>query len=82
MVYRIFVEKKKELRNEARGLLKDINGLLQIGSVKDVRVINRYDVDNIEKELFDYAVGTVFSEPQLDVTYTDLENDGAEMFAV
>ena len=82
MVYRIFVEKKKELRNEARGLLKDINGLLQIGSVKDVRVINRYDVDNIEKELFDYAVGAVFSEPQLDVTYTDLENDGAEMFAV
>lgn len=82
MVYRIFVEKKKELRNEARGLLKDINSLLQISSVKDVRVINRYDVDNIEKELFDYAVGTVFSEPQLDVTYTDLENDGAEMFAV
>ena len=82
MVYRIFVEKKKELRNEARGLLKDINGLLQISSVKDIRVINRYDVDNIEKELFDYAVGTVFSEPQLDVTYTDLENDGAEMFAV
>ena len=82
MVYRIFVEKKKELRNEARGLLKDINDILQIRSVKDVRVINRYDVDNIEKELFDYAVGTVFSEPQLDITYTDLENDGAIMFAV
>ena len=82
MVYRIFVEKKKELRNEARGLLKDINGLLQINSVENVRIINRYDVDNIEKELFDYAVGTVFSEPQLDVTYTDLKNDGAQMFAV
>ena len=82
MVYRIFVEKKKELRNEARGLLKDINDILQISSVTDVRVINRYDVDNIEKELFDYAVGTVFSEPQLDITYTDLENDGAIMFAV
>ena len=64
MVYRIFVEKKKELANEAKGLLKDINGLLQINSVEDVRVINRYDVDNIEKDLFDYAVGTVFSEPQ------------------
>ncbi len=82
MVYRIFVEKKKELANEARGLLKDINGLLQISSVKDVRIVNRYDVDNIEKELFDYAVGTVFSEPQLDITYTELENDANEMFAV
>ena len=53
MVYRIFVEKKIELRNEARGLLKDIYGLLQINSVENVRIIIRYDVDNIEKELFD-----------------------------
>lgn len=82
MVYRIFVEKKEELRNEARGLLKDIRGLLQIKSVEKVRIINRYDVDKIEKELFDYAVNTVFSEPQLDITYPELENDGALMFAV
>ena len=82
MVYRIFVEKKPELRNEARGLLKDIRGLLQIKSVENVRIINRYDVDKIEKELFDYAVGTVFSEPQLDVTYTDLVDDSNAMFAV
>ena len=38
MVYRIYVEKKKELAHEANGLLKDINGLLQINSVKNVRV--------------------------------------------
>ena len=49
MVYRIYVEKKKELANEARGVLNNINGLLQIKSVTDVRVINRYDVENIEK---------------------------------
>ncbi|MBR7132899.1 MAG: phosphoribosylformylglycinamidine synthase [Clostridia bacterium] len=82
MVYRIFVEKKKELANEACGLLKDINGLLQITSVKDVRVLNRYDVDNIEKELFDYAVGTVFSEPQLDTVCEQPELEGAYVFAV
>ena len=82
MVYRIFVEKKKELANEAKGLLKDINGLLQINSVEDVRVINRYDVDNIEKDLFDYAVGTVFSEPQLDIATNDISTDGATVFAV
>ncbi len=82
MVYRIYVEKKKELANEANGLLKSINELLQIDSVKNVRVINRYDVDNIEKELFDYAVGTVFSEPQLDITYDDIDLSVGTVFAV
>ncbi|MBR4122806.1 MAG: phosphoribosylformylglycinamidine synthase, partial [Clostridia bacterium] len=82
MVYRIYVEKKKELANEARGLLKNITDLLQIDSVTDVRVINRYDVDNIEKDLFDYAVNTVFSEPQLDITSEDLDMSGAITFAV
>ena len=82
MVYRIYVEKKKELANEARGLLKNITDLLQINSVTDVRVINRYDVDNIEKDLFDYAVNTVFSEPQLDITSEHLDMSGAITFAV
>ncbi|MBR3908653.1 MAG: phosphoribosylformylglycinamidine synthase [Clostridia bacterium] len=81
MVYRIFVEKKKELANEARGVLANINGLLQIESVTDVRVINRYDVENIEKELFDYAVNTVFSEPQLDIATSEIDTAGATVFA-
>ena len=82
MVYRIFTEKKKELAAEARALLSDINLLLQIKSVTDVRVINRYDAQNITEELFDYSVGTVFSEPQLDITYSELEDDSAACFAV
>ena len=82
MVYRIFTEKKKELAAEARALLSDINSLLQIKSVTDVRVINRYDAQNITEELFDYSVGTVFSEPQLDITYSELEDDSAACFAV
>ena len=82
MVYRVFTEKKKELAAEAKALLNDINTLLQINSVTSLRVINRYDAENITKELFDYAVKTVFSEPQLDITYSELENDGASVFAV
>ncbi len=81
MVYRIYVEKKKELANEARGVLANINGLLQIKSVRDVRVINRYDVENIEKDLFDYAVNTVFSEPQLDIATCEIDTNGATVFA-
>ena len=65
MVYRIYVEKKKELANEAKALLGDINSLLGISNVTDLRVINRYDAEDIEKDLFDYAVKNVFSEPQL-----------------
>ncbi|MBS5335589.1 MAG: phosphoribosylformylglycinamidine synthase, partial [Firmicutes bacterium] len=81
MVFRIFVEKKPGLANEAAALKNDINELLQIKAVKEVRVFNRYDVDNISKELFDYSVNTVFSEPQLDiVTYELPEAD--RIFAV
>ncbi len=82
MVYRVYVEKKPELANEARDLRYDIRHILQIKSLESVRVINRYDVENIEKELFDYAVNTVFSEPQLDKATFDIDTDNAKVFAV
>ncbi len=81
MVYRIYVEKKESLAHEARDLYSEISTFLGINSVERVRVINRYDAENITKELFDYAVGTVFSEPQLDNVYTELDLDGAAVFA-
>ncbi len=83
MVYRIFVEKKSELAHEAKALCNDINTLLGIKSLENVRILNRYDVDNIDSELFDYCKGTVFSEPQLDIVTDELENtDGETVFAV
>ena len=82
MVYRIYVEKREGLQNEAKALLSDINNLLSITSLQDVRVINRYDAENIDKELFDYAVGAVFSEPQLDIAMDAVDLDGATVFAV
>ena len=81
MVYRIYVEKKAGLDNEARALAAEISTFLGIKSVERVRIINRYDAENITEELFNYAVSTVFSEPQLDDVYTSLELDGAEVFA-
>ena len=56
MVYRVFVEKKRELANEAKALLADVNGLLGITSLTDVRIINRYDAENISEELKDTSV--------------------------
>ena len=82
MVYRIYVEKKKGLDNEAKSLRYDIRHILQIKSLEDVRVINRYDVENIDEELFNYSKKTVFSEPQLDIIYDSLPTDAGIVFAV
>ncbi len=82
MVYRVYVEKKPELANEARDLRREVRHILQIKSLEAVRIINRYDVENIEEELFQYAVRTVFSEPQLDLVSDRLDPEDARVFAV
>ena len=82
MVYRIYVEKKEGLENEAKGLLSEAQNLLGITSLEDVRIFNRYDAENITEELFNYAVKTVFSEPQLDVAAPEVDLPGAIVFAV
>ena len=81
MVYRIFVEKKKELAHEAQALLNDAQHLLGIASLEDVRIFNRYDAENISEELFDYSVNTVFSEPQVDLATKSVDLTGAHVFA-
>ena len=82
MVYRIFVEKKPGLDNEARALLNDARTLLGIQGLEKVRLLNRYDAENMDRALFDYAVRTVFSEPQLDIAAETADTEGAAVFAV
>ena len=81
MVYRVYVEKKAGQTHEADGLLREIKDFLQIGALESVRVLNRYDAENIEQSLFDYAVNTVFSEPQVDNVSYDVP-EGQFVFAV
>ncbi|MBQ7789532.1 MAG: phosphoribosylformylglycinamidine synthase [Clostridia bacterium] len=81
MVYRIYVEKKAGLENEARALLSEIKTFLGINSIEKVRILNRYDAENITEQLFDYAVKTVFSEPQLDNATKTFEAKDAVVFA-
>ncbi len=81
MVYRVYVEKKNGLENEANGLCKELREMLGIASLERVRLFNRYDVESIEKELFDYSVNTVFSEPQLDNVSYEAPSEGI-VFAV
>ena len=82
MVYRIYVEKKKELAHEAHSLYTELKNLLGISSLTGVRILNRYDAENIDKALFDEAVDTVFSEPQLDIATPDYDSEGGVVFAV
>ena len=83
MVFRIFVEKRQGLTHEANGLFDELKNLLGINTLTSVRVLNRYDAENISQELFNSAVNSVFSEPQLDYTYESLKtNQGDVVFAV
>ena len=82
MVYRAYVEKKSGLDNEARSLKNELVSLLGIASLEKVRVLNRYDIENIEKELFDYSKGTVLSEPQLDDISENPNLECDRLFAV
>ena len=50
--------------------------------MENIRVINRYDVEDVTKELFDYSVNTVFSEPQMDEASEQVYLEGAHVFAV
>ena len=81
MVYRVYVEKKAALANEARALLEDLRAFLGIESLTGLRLFNRYDLEGISRELFDYTVKTVLSEPQLDIV-TDALPQGDAVFAV
>ena len=81
-VYRIFVEKKPELANEANALCSDIVSLLGIKGLTGLRILNRYDVEDISHELFLRSVDTVFSEPQLDLVSDVVDTEGYTAFAV
>ena len=74
MVYRIYVAKKEEFANEASSLKNELESLLKIEGIESLKVINRYDVEDIEKDLFDKCINAVFSEPQIDDTFEKLPN--------
>ena len=81
MVFRVYVEKKQGLAHEATALKNDITELLGIKGISEIRLFNRYDVENLSKELFDSSLKTVFSEPQTDNITFD-EPKGDNVFAV
>jgi len=83
-VRRIYVEKKPGFHIEAQELEREISHYLGIHSVKEIRILNRYDVENISDETFARACSTVFSEPPVDDLFHDdfPKNAGNRIFSV
>ena len=83
MVYRVYSEKRPEFSEAAEALKNDIRDFLGIEGLERIRVINRYDIEGIDKEIVEACIPTVFSEPQVDNTYRELPPaEGAAVFAV
>ncbi len=82
-VKRIYVEKKTPYAVQAKSLAKEIKSYLGIDTVTGVRVLIRYDVENISEETYKKALGTVFSEPPVDDVYEEnFDSKGGKVFSV
>ena len=70
-VKRVYSEKKPEFAVKAKELKEEISSYLNIDTVTNVRVLIRYDVENITEETYKKALVTVFSEPPVDMVYEE-----------
>ncbi|ONI43643.1 phosphoribosylformylglycinamidine synthase [Candidatus Epulonipiscioides gigas] len=81
-IFRLYVEKKTGIDIVAESIKQELKHFLHIENVEDVRVFNRYDVENIKKEVYEKAKVTIFSEPQTDIIYETLPHlEGFFVFA-
>ncbi len=83
-VRRVFVEKRPEFAIRARELWEEIESYLGITGITSVRVLIRYDIENISEDVYREAVATIFSEPPLDTVFEDtfLHGVGDTIFSV
>ena len=81
MVYRIYVEKKPGFDHEAAALYHELKSFLGIEGLTGVRIVNRYDVENIDAAVFEKAVSNVFSEPMLDSVSREMPEYTGSVFA-
>ena len=82
MVERIFVEKQAAFAQEAAATFSDLRDVLGISSVTGLRMLNRYDVENVDPTVFSACRFTVFAEPQTDLVYDALPEGDFTVFAV
>lgn len=79
------MQRKTAFAVTAKELTEDIKGYLEIDALKDVRVLVRYDVENISDETYNRALTSVFSEPPVDNVYEETfpyDADNSKVFSV
>ena len=82
-VRRVYVEKKADFAVKAKELKAEVKNYLGIKTVTNVRVLIRYDIENISEEVYKNALMTVFSEPPVDDVYEEnFECKDAHVFSV
>ncbi|MBR7094169.1 MAG: hypothetical protein IKI48_05180, partial [Prevotella sp.] len=79
MIRRIFVEKKGDFAAQAKSLREEMEKYLGV-EPKGVRMLMRYDIENLSDETYKKACGTVFAEPPVDVLYEEEFPHEAEDF--
>lgn len=81
-VRRIFAEKKLGFNTEAVNLLNNLKENINLDKLNNLRILNRYDVSNIDDEDFQRSVTTVFSEPNQDIVYFEEIELSGHVFAI
>ncbi len=83
-VKRIYVEKKTPYAVRAKELKAEIRSYLGLKTLEEVRVLIRYDIENISEDTYKKALGTIFSEPPVDILYEETfpVNDTDLVFSV
>ncbi|MDD5936956.1 MAG: phosphoribosylformylglycinamidine synthase [Clostridiales bacterium] len=70
-VRRVYVEKKAPYAVRAKELKQEIRSYLGLKALEDVRVLIRYDIENVSEDTYKKSLGTVFSEPPIDTLYEE-----------
>ncbi len=82
MIDRLYVEKRPEFAAEAQQLLRDTQQLLGVNGTRNVRILQRYDIEGLEPAFLAQARDTVLSEPPTDLVYDELPTDADYIIGV
>ena len=83
MVYRVFVSKRKAFAVEANKALNNIKTQLKLTNLTDLKIVHRYDVEGVSKEILDKGINIILSEPMVDdVCLENLDTTNANVIAI